>query len=422
MYKNKSFAAMVKREKYLGKLRNLRDVNVIKVVTGIRRSGKSTLFKQFQEELIASGVKEKNIIYLNLEELENAPLLNAYVLNDYIMKMADKKRKNYVFLDEIQMVSGFERLADSLFVKDFIDLYITGSNAYFLSTDLATLLTGRYIEIPVLPFSFAEFVSGYEARVFDETFDRTFGKSKIEIFNDYLTYGGFPEVSNLLNAGKAQNVKDYLSSVYNTILEKDIMKRNKIRSKFDFENLVKFMFDSVGNIVSPNNIANTMTSAGNKISKETVDNYLSHLIDGFVFYHAQRYDIKGKKLLQTLGKFYAVDLGFLSAIFHRDTQINIGHHLENIVFLELLRRENKINIGKTDDTEVDFVVQTPQGNTEYIQVAWTAKEESTFEREIRPFEKIKDFNRRILLTADVEPATNYKGIQKINVIDWLLNN
>ena len=404
---------MVKRENYLEKLRNLRDVNLIKVVTGIRRAGKSTLFKQFQNELLVSGVKAKNIIYLNLEELENAPLLNAYLLNDYIMKMVDKKQKNYVFLDEIQMVSDFERLVDSLFVKDFIDLYITGSNAYFLSSDLATLLTGRYIEIPVMPFSFAEFVSGYTV----------YGnKSKIEIFNDYLIYGGFPEALNLLNAGKENEVRNYLSSVFSTILEKDIMKRNKIRSKFDFENLTKFMFDSIGNIVSPNNIANTMTSANNKINKETVDNYLSHLIAGFVFYYAQRYDIRGKKLLQTLGKFYAVDLGFLSAVFNRNSQFNIGHHLENIVFLELLRRDNRINIGKADNTEIDFVVQTPQGTTEYIQVAWTTKEESTFEREMRPFEVIKDFNKRILLTADVEPVTNYKGIQKVNVIDWLLNN
>jgi len=336
--------------------------------------------------------------------------------------MVDKKQKNYVFLDEIQMVSEFERLVDSLFVKDFIDLYITGSNAYFLSSDLATLLTGRCIEIPVMPFSFSEFVSGYTSRTFDNTFDFTFGKSKIEIFTDYLTYGGFPEVLNLLNAGKKNEIRNYLSSVYSTILEKDIMKRNKIRLKFDFENLTKFLFDSIGNIVSPNNIANTMISAGNKINKETVDNYLSHLTESFIFYYAQRYDIKGKKLLQTLGKFYAVDLGFLSAVFNRNSQHNAGHNLENIVFLELLRRGNRVNIGKAANMEIDFVVQTQQGTTEYIQVALTAKEESTFEREMKPFEIIKDYHKRVLLTTDVEPVTTYKGIQKINVIDWLLHN
>ena len=413
---------MVIREKYLEQLRNLIDVNVIKVITGIRRAGKSTLFKQFQAELLASGVKQKNIIYLNLEELENAHLLNAYLLNDYIMKTVDKKQKNYVFLDEIQMVPEFERLADSLFVKDFIDLYITGSNAYFLSSDLATMLTGRYIEIKIMPFSFAEFVSGYKVNSFDKTFDNTFGKSKFEIFNDYLQYGGFPEVLNLLNAGKKNEINNYLSSVYYTILEKDIMTRNKIRSKFDFENLARFMFDSIGNIVSPNNIANVLTTKGNAIDRRTVENYLTHLLDSFIFYQADRYDIRGSKLLQTLGKFYAVDLGFLTALFGRDMLFNKGHNLENIVFLELLRRGNTVNIGKADNTEIDFVVKNRKGDKTYIQVAWTTNEPSTFEREIRPFERIKDYNKRMLLTTDIEPDSNYKGIEKINVIDWLLDN
>jgi predicted AAA+ superfamily ATPase len=282
-----------------------------------------------------------------------------------------------------------------------------------------------------MPFSFAEFVSGYsvnasyDGKIIPDgatMYHGIMGKSKIEIFNDYLIYGGFPEVLNLFNAGKEDNIRNYLASVYHTILEKDIMKRNKIRSKFGFENLAKFLFDSVGNIVSPNNIANTMTSTGNKINKETVDNYLSHLIDSYIFYHAQRYDMKGKKLLQTLGKFYAVDLGFLSVVFNRNSQFNTGHNLENIVFLELLRRDNRVNIGKADQTEIDFVTQTRQGTTEYIQVAWTTKDENAFEREMRPFKMIKDFNKRILITTDVEPVTTYKGIQKINVIDWLLND
>ena len=418
---------MVKREKYLSRLRNLRDVNVIKVITGARRVGKSTLLKQFQEELLASGVKTKNIVYLNLEEMENAHLLNAYLLNDYIMKNVDKKKKNYVFIDEIQMVHEFERLADSLLVKEHIDLYVTGSNAYFLSSDLATLLTGRCIEIQVMPFSFSEFISGYGNT---ETIHQgvhfhdgaiAYGKSKAEIFNDYLHYGGFPEVLNLLNAGKNNEANSYLSSVFSTILEKDIMNRNKIRSKFDFENLTRFMFDSVGNLVSPNSIAVEMTKNGNQLNKETVDNYLTHLLDSYVFYYAQRYDIKGKKLLQTLGKFYTVDLGFSSMIFSRDIDFNKGRHLENIVFLELLRRNYKVNIGKTNNTEIDFVARTDNGETAYFQVAWTAKEQTTFEREMRAFEMVKDFNLRTLLTTDIEPATNYKGIRKINVIDWLLN-
>jgi predicted AAA+ superfamily ATPase len=237
-----------------------------------------------------------------------------------------------------------------------------------------------------------------------------------------LQYGGFPEVLNLLNANKENEINNYLSSVYNTILEKDIMIRNKIRSKFDFENLARFMFDSIGSIVSPNNIADALTTKGNNIDRRTVENYLSHLLAGFVFYQVDRYDIKGRKLLQTLGKFYTVDLGFLSALFGRDMQFNKGHKLENIVFLELLRRGNTVNIGKADNLEIDFVVKNPKGDRTYIQVAWTANEQSTFEREVRPFERIKDFNKRILLTADIEPDSSYKGIEKINVIDWLLNN
>ena len=411
---------MVTREKQLSELRRWRDENVIKVVTGIRRSGKSTLFKQFQQELLTSGVKAKNIISLNLEELENAPLLDVFALNNYIMQRVDKKAKNYIFLDEIQMLPQFERLADSLFVKDNIDLYLTGSNAYFLSSDLATLLTGRYVEIKMMPFSFAEFLSGYTATPFNAAFSNAFGVSKLEIFNDYMLLGGFPEVLNLLNAGKRADAPAYLSSVYQSIVEKDIMPRGKIRSKFDFENLARFVFDSIGSIVSPNNIANTMTSAGNKINKETVDNYLSHLLGSFVFYRADRYDIKGKKLLQTLGKFYSVDLGFLHIMFDRDKQFNQGHQLENIVYLELLRRHSQVYIGKADNAEVDFVIKNKTGETEYIQVAWTAKDESTFEREMRPFELIKDFNRRTLITADMEPTGSYKGVQKINIIEWLL--
>ncbi|MCL2651495.1 MAG: ATP-binding protein, partial [Candidatus Azobacteroides sp.] len=238
---------MIKREIYLPILRNLRDINVIKVVTGIRRAGKSTLFRQFQEELIASGVKPRNIVYLNLEEMKNEALLERFILHDYILKNTNPRQKNYVFLDEIQNVPDFEKLVDSLFVKEYIDLYITGSNAYFLSSELATLLTGRYIEIKILPFSFAEFAQNYADR-----------KSAQEIFEDFMLYGGFPEAANMLQTPAKSEIKSYLSSVYSTILEKDIMRRNKIRSKFDFENLYRFMLDSVGSLVSPNNIAETL--------------------------------------------------------------------------------------------------------------------------------------------------------------------
>jgi predicted AAA+ superfamily ATPase len=394
-------------------------IKVIKVITGLRRIGKTTLFKQFQQELKNSGIVEKNIIYLNLEEMENEALLERHVLHDYIMRLADKDTTNYVFLDEIQMVSEFERVVNSLFVKDNIDLYITGSNAYFLSSDLATLLTGRCIEIKVMPFSFTEFLSGYKVNPFDATFDATFGKSKVEIFNDYFQYGGFPEVLNLLNEGKNSLVSNYLSSIFYTILEKDIMKRNTIRSKFDFENLTQFMFDSMGSLVSPNSIAITMTNNSNKINKETVDNYLSYLTNSFIFYYAQRYDLKGKKLLQTLGKFYAVDLGFSSMLFNRDTQVNKGHLLENIVYLELIRRYKSVYVGKNAEKEVDFVAKDENGLLTYYQVSLTVRDEQTLNRELTPLQNIKDNYPKYLLTLDPEEPS-YNGILQKNTIHWLL--
>jgi predicted AAA+ superfamily ATPase len=394
----------------LSRLRILRDVNLIKVITGIRRAGKSTLFKQFQQELIDSGVDEKNVIYLNLEEIENRSILEAHLLNDYIMKMVDKKKKNYVFLDEIQMVNEFERLVDSLFVKDYIDLYITGSNAYFLSSELATLLTGRYLEIYVAPFSFAEFLSYYKNYY-----------SKYDVLDDYLFYGGLPEASNLFQNGQKSEVSNYINTVFKTIVEKDIMKRKKIISKTDFENVTRFVFDSVGSIISPNNIAGYMTSTGNKIDNETVKNYLLVLEDAFLFHKVQRYDIKGKKLLQTLNKYYATDIGFIISILGKDAKIDKGHLLENIIYLELQRRYKDIYIGKNLETEVDFVVKDVDNNIFYFQVSLTVRDENTLERELRPLLSIRDHNPKFLLSLDPEEPV-YKGIRQINVINWLLDN
>lgn len=400
---------MVKREQYLERLRNLRDVNLIKVITGIRRAGKSTLFKQFQHELINSGVNERNIIHLNLEEIENRSLLDKYLLNNYIMKMVDAKKKNYVFLDEIQMVPEFERVVDSLFVKEHIDLYVTGSNAYFLSSELATLLTGRYLEIYVSPLSFAEFISNYDSY-----------RSKSDVFNDYMLWGGLPEVSNLLHGGQKDEISNYLNAVFHTILEKDIMLRKKINSKTDFENVTKFLFDSVGSIVSPNNIAGYMTSTGNKIDNETVKNYLSVLCDAFLFHKVQRYDIKGKKRLQTLHKYYATDIGFINALLGKDTKTERGHLLENIIFLELSRRYKEIYIGKNMETEVDFVVKDADNSISYFQVSLTVRDEKTLERELRPLLSIRDHNPKVLLTLDPEEPV-YEGVRQINILNWLLD-
>ena len=405
---------MIQREHYLERLRNLRDTNLIKVITGIRRAGKSTLFNQFQNELRASGVSEKQIIYFNLEEIENSILLDAYLLNDYIMKLVDKKKKNYVFLDEIQMVRGFERLVDSLFVKDFIDLYITGSNAYFLSSELATLLTGRYLEIYVSPFSFSEFLSGYVQNPADF-------KSKSEIFEDYMTYGGLPEALNLMNGGNKGETKNYITAVFNSIVEKDILKRKKVLSKTDFELVTRFLLDSAGSIVSPNNIARYMTSTGNKINNETVKNYLSVLCDAFLFQKVQRYDIKGKKLLQTLNKYYTTDIGFITSILGKSAKIDRGHLLENIVFLELQRRYKEISIGKNAETEVDFVVKDKERNTAYYQVSLTVRDAGTLARELRPLQTISDHHPKYLITLDPEEPT-YNGIIQCNAIKWLLQS
>jgi len=398
---------MIKREIYLPTLRNLRDINVIKVVTGIRRVGKSTLFKQFQEELIASGVKPRNIVYLNLEEMRNEALLERFILHDYILKYTSPRQKNYVFLDEIQNVPDFEKLVDSLFVKEYIDLYITGSNAYFLSSELATLLTGRYIEIKILPFSFAEFAQNYADT-----------KSAQEIFEDFMIYGGFPEAANMLHTPAKREINSYLSSVYSTILEKDIMRRNKIRSKFDFENLYRFMLDSVGSLASPNNIAEMLTRNGNKINNDTVENYLTCLSDAFLLYPVQRYDIRGKRLLQTQNKFYSVDIGLLLAVLGRDTKVNRGHLLENVIYLELMRRYKQVYVGKNSETEVDFVAKDENGLLAYYQVSLTVRDEKTLNRELAPFQNIKDNYPKYLLTLDPEEPS-YNGVLQTNIIRWL---
>lgn len=400
---------MITRTQYLTKLHHLRDKNVIKIITGIRRCWKSTLFKQFQQELLDSGVHKKNIISLNLEEMENEALLERHVLNDYILRLADPKKKNYVFLDEIQNVPQFEKLIDSLFVKNFLDIYITGSNAYMLSSDLATFISGRYIEIKMMPFSFYEFSQNYQ------------NTPKTEIFNDYLTYGGFPEVSNFLHNNAKAEIPSYLENIYKTVLEKDIKSRKGIRLEFDFNNLVRFAFDNIWSIVSPNKIANTLTQNWNKITHLTVESYLSALTDSFVLYQANRWDIKGKKLLQTLNKYYVIDIGLMRNLLGKDSKVDRGHILENIVYLELVRKNQSVWIWKKDNKEIDFVVKTLDGKTEYYQVAETMLGAKTRERELSSINDIKDHNLKFILTMD-EWAESYNWINQINIIDWLLSN
>ena len=397
----------IERKDYMNTLIGLRDKNLIKVLTGVRRCGKSTVMQMFRDYLMDGGVHENQIVFLNFENFENSKWLNDFEgLYYHITNRLDLSKPCYVFLDEVQQVKEFERLVDGLYVKPNIDVYITGSNAYLLSSELGTLLTGRYISIHILPFAFREFL------LTQTDISRT-----DLLFARYIDTGGMPGIFDLPgNSGK-----DYIRDVIQNIIQKDVLVRNKWRNEDHFNKTTVFLFDSIGSVISPKKITNTLkTNNQISLSHNTVENYINALVESYLFYKVKRFDLRGKGLLMTQEKYYTVDLGLKKFFLGDKNNLDLGHNLENIVFLELLRRGHQVNIGKADDTEIDFVVRKPGGDREYIQVAWTAKEEGTFQREIRPFELIRDFNRRILLTTDVEPVTTYKGIQKINVIDWLL--
>jgi predicted AAA+ superfamily ATPase len=397
----------IERVDYMKLLIGLRDKNLIKVLTGVRRCGKSTVMQMFRDYLIADKVGENQIVFMNFETLENHKWLADFEgLYYHIVNQLDLSKPCYVFLDEVQQIKSFERLIDGLFVKPNIDVYVTGSNAYLLSSELGTLLTGRYISIHILPFSFKEFL-----------LTQTDVSRTDLLFARYIDSGGMPGVFDL----PENSVKGYMQNVIQNIIQKDVLVRNNWRSEDHFYKTTAFLFDSIGSVISPKKITNTLkTNNKLSISHNTVEKYIHALVESFVFYKVKRFDLRGKGLLMTQEKYYVVDLGLKKHFLGDKINLDLGHNLENIVYLELLRRGYQINIGKADNTEIDFVVRKTNGEQEYIQVAWTTKEQSTFEREIRPFELIRDFNRRILLTTDVEPVTTYKGIQKMNVIDWLL--
>lgn len=363
---------------------------------------------QFRDYLKSQDVKDKQIVFFNFEDFENEKWLDDVSgLYFHIFNQLDNSEPCYVFLDEVQTVKEFERLVDGLYVKPNIDVYITGSNAYLLSSELGTLLTGRYFPIHVLPFSFKEYL-----QIQEDT-------SRIDLlFAKYMQNGGLPGTLEL----PENNISNYVRGVVDNILQKDILIRYKWRSQDYFEKATALLFDVIGSTISPKKITNTLVSSGVKISHNTISNYLEALTECFLFYKVDRYDLRGKQLLMTQKKYYTVDLGFKRFYLGEKSTKDLGHDLENIVYLELIRRGNKVFIGKADTTEVDFVAKTPKGDQEYFQVAWSTREESTWKREIRPFENIDDYNRRTLLTMDVEPQSSYKGIQKINVIDWLLDD
>jgi len=399
---------MIQRETYLNKLRQLKDQNLIKVITGIRRCGKSTLLEAFKNELLTSGISSRNIVFLNFEVRENLSFTNWETLYDEIIKIVNTDEKYYIFLDEVQLINNFEKLINSLFVKKNIDLYVTGSNAYLLSSELATLLTGRYIALNIQTYSFKEYTL---ANKDDKNTDRLFRK--------YINESCFPEAVTL-SQNNQDLVNDYLQSIYDTVIIKDIAQRNKLRNINNLHRIISFLFDSVGSYVSPNNIAVELNKKSQKsISHNTIIKYLDFLTQSYILYAAPRFDIKGKELLSTNEKYYVVDLGLRNITATNKYDTDLGHKLENVVYFELFRRGGKVYAGKHNDREIDFVVQKPNNEREYYQVAYTVNDEKTFEREISAFRNIKDNYPKYLLTLDFD-NTSIEGIQKINVIDWLL--
>jgi predicted AAA+ superfamily ATPase len=392
---------MVKRKQYMEKLKKMKDKKIIKVVTGIRRCGKSTLLLMFRDYLKECDIKDKQIISVNFEDIDNEPLLDCKRLYEYVTERLIPGEMTYVFLDEIQKVPQFQKVVDSLFIKDDVDVYITGSNAQLLSGEMATLLSGRYIEISMLPLSFVEY---YEL----------VGGDKRDAWNDYFKNGGFPYAAVI----EEEDIRrDYLMGIYNTVLLKDVVLRKRINNIPLLESVIKFLFDNVGNIVSANKIADSLTSYGRKTTSVTVENYIEALIEAFVLYKADRYDVKGKQYLKSLEKYYLVDTG-LRHMLLGNKNTDIGHILENIVYLELLRRGYSVSIGKVDDKEIDFIAVTGDDKI-YYQVAASILDPSTFEREISPLKRVNDHYPKFILSLD-EISMSDEGIKQVNIVDFLL--
>lgn len=404
---------MITRNEYLNQLMAWKDERVIKVVTGIRRCGKSTLLKQFQDKLLCNGVSPEQIISINFEDLDYENLLDYKSLYTYIKKHICPDKMTYIFLDEIQKVESFQKAVDSLFIKDNTDIYLTGSNAYILSGELATLLTGRYVEISMLPLSFAEYLEYSNA-------------SNESALAEYIQYGGFPYLSQMENTH--EKVDTYLEGIYNTVVVKDIEERQVRKNKDPnkrkisditlLKTIARYLASVIGSPVSVKSVSNYLVSSGRKVSPNTVDDYMEALQESFIFYPVERFDINGKQLLKVNRKWYIVDLGLRGHILPK-SHYDLGYSLENIVFFELLRRGYKVNIGKTDDSEVDFVAQN-NGVIYYFQVTADMTNETTFNREIRPLKSIKDNYEKTILTLDRMTLGNYEGINVINLLDWLL--
>ncbi len=399
---------MIQRPEYIQKLKDLRDKKIIKVITGVRRCGKSTLLEIYQKELINDGVSSSQIQYYNFENPKNLVWADKWLeLYQNIINKTIKGKQNYIFLDEIQNINNFERLTDGLFVKKGIDLYVTGSNAYFLSQDIATILSGRMFEIKVFPLSFSEYISAFKDK--NDLSDK---------FEKYIQYGGMPQILDFKN--NQGLILEYLQGLYNTVHLNDVLKRPGVNDKDVLKDISAFMLDNIGNITAAKKIADTLTSKGRAISHSTVEKYISALAESLLFYSIDKIGLKGRKRLYSQKKFYTIDTGFRQIILSSNqSSEDRGHLLENIVYLELLRRNLKVNFGRVGDKEVDFVVTTKEGYTEYYQVSWSVRDKHTYQREITPLESIKDHNTKYLLTIDPEESIN-NGIRQKNVINWLL--
>lgn len=406
---------MVQRDEYLNQLKKWKDEQVIKVITGIRRCGKSTLLEMYRDYLKSEGVSDDRIISINFEELEYEELSDYKALYSYIKERLHKTETTYIFLDEIQQVENFQKAVDSLYVKKNTDIYITGSNAFLLSGELATLLSGRYVEINMLPLSFVEFCQIKN------------GGDKNELFAEYMKNGGLPYITNL--ADDSEKIDTYLEGIYNTIIVKDIEERQKRRESDPdkrkvtdialLKNISRFLAGSIGSPISVKSIADYVTSSGRKVSQNTVDDYVEALIEPYIFYPVERYDVLGKQLLKKNRKMYIVDLGLRRHLLARQ-RYDLGFSLENIIFFELLRRGYSVNIGKVGVAEIDFVARK-NDNVSYYQVTASMTEESTFEREMSPLKGITDNYPKTVITLDRFTLGNYEGIEVVNAVDWLLD-
>jgi len=395
----------INRPAYLQFLTSWKDEEVIKVVSGVRRCGKSTLFEMFKNQLIEQGIDEKQIISINFENIDFDELRNPTALNTYIKQQIQENINYYLFLDEIQNVREFERVVNSLQLNKKLDIYLTGSNAYFLSGELATLLTGRYVEVKMLPLSLKEYLSVNR----DEKL--------LEAYNNYLK-SSFPFAITLDETRKRQ----YLEGIYSTVVLKDIVKRLNVTDVSILEQLIRYVYAEIGNLHSINKITNTLNSSGSKISNKTVANYMAGIEDSMLVYRADRYNVKGRKVLSSNAKYYAVDIG-LRRLIAGDRTEDYGHILENIIYLELLRRGYQVFVGMVDHLEVDFLAIGAGQERLYLQVAYSTDKEETLKRELRPLQLIKDNHPKLLLTMDtVLPEQNFGGIRKTNALNWLMGD